>query len=82
MSVLKKIILLLKKAFQTPPQLEPTETGIEKRSVDYRNLVAKYSNGNISLQLGRYITESDIETRRKDIGNYEFSDKDNEFTDK
>ena len=41
-------------------------------AVDTRSLVAKFSSGNVSLQLGRYATEKDIDARREKVCNYNY----------
>jgi len=37
-----------------------------------RNLVKRYSTGNVSLQLGNYITEEEIKKRKKKVLSYHF----------
>lgn len=50
--------------FQAPDK-EPSDSA--------RLLVAKYSRGNVSLQLGRYTTEQQIAERRNNLCDYKFS---------
>lgn len=37
-----------------------------------KRIVATYSRGNVSLQLGCYLTEADVDARRKSISTHKF----------
>jgi hypothetical protein len=67
---LRKKTPALIKAFHTLPSLENKE----KREVDYQKLISRYSTGNVSLQKGSYLTESDVEARRNLIRSHQFID--------
>lgn len=55
-------------AFKTiTPEARPVIAG------DARLLVAKYSRGNVSLQLGRFTTEEEVAERRESLRDYKFS---------
>ena len=47
----------------------PIHTEIEKRASEER-IVAKFATGNIYLMSGRYLTEDDIEKKRKAVLSY------------
>lgn len=37
-----------------------------------RHLVSRYARGNVSLQLGKYVTAQDVDQRRRDLQSYRF----------
>jgi hypothetical protein len=74
MSIDKRISIVhlrsLREAFRmSRPVKTPATPGMK---VDTRAIIAKQSMGNASLQLGKYITEKDIDARREDVCNYDF----------
>lgn len=64
---LKEIINRISILFPKPP----AHTEDEKKERE-RRIVARYAQGNISLQLGKYLTEKDIERRKAKLSSYRF----------
>ncbi len=49
----------------------PVQTELERRNRE-REIIQRYSTGNISLQCGKYITEADVKKRRSELCKYKF----------
>jgi hypothetical protein len=64
MSIVSRII----NAFSSSARPAPIN-----KEVNVRAIVQRHARGNVNLQLGRYITAEDLETRRKKFLSYNFS---------
>lgn len=54
------------------PQAVPKVNEAEKRKKT-RGIVANLSNGNVSLQMGHYATEEDLQAKKKRILKHKFA---------
>ncbi|MBF8274868.1 MAG: hypothetical protein HW380_3973 [Magnetococcales bacterium] len=61
------LILRLRSAFRALSLTVPSAEAVKAREKQYtHNLVARYGKGNVNLQMGRFITESDaLELKRQ-----------------
>jgi len=57
----------LGKLFPKPP----IHSKERKKEIE-REIVSRYGRGNASLQLGMYITEEEIEQKKKNLSSYHF----------
>ena len=58
----------IKSIFRLFPK-PPVHTKKEQRDLDCK-IVARYAQGNTSLQFGKYITDEDAEDRKKRVTSY------------
>ena len=66
----KNWISRLKQAFS--PKEDALTQDLQDQTVDTDALVARYSRGNPSLQQAKFNTASDIDTRRRQVCDYDF----------
>lgn len=62
----------LKQAFHAVHKNSAPEFSSKKEEIA-RSLVPNYACGNVNLQLGRYTTDSDINKRRQEVCEYDFT---------
>ncbi len=73
--MLRKLLFKIRRAFY-PLYSIPPESEIRGRDlVDCKAIVARHSRGNPSLQLGKFSTQEEIQSRKKSVCDFNFIDR-------
>jgi len=67
-----KIMLTTLKQTFYPTYANLAET---TQQANVRQIITKHAEGNTSLQLGKFVTEADINRQRQEVCEFKFSDK-------